>query len=120
MRKLIFAFIATMFFSATAYAKEPTWEETKKLEMVYLGLSVIDAVQTIDCLNRNVCYEMNPLYGRNPSTEKIIGIKVVGGVLHYLLVRELFKHDPKLTRGVQYVSIGIQGGVVAANMRFIF
>lgn len=88
--------------------------------MVFLTLSAIDAIQTIDCLNRNVCYEANPIYGRRPSTEKIIGIKVIGGVLHYLLIQELYKRDPKLTRTVQYISIGIQGSVVAANLRFSF
>lgn len=120
MRKLLFAFIATIFFSTATFAKEPTWEETKKLEMVYLGLSAVDAIQTIDCLNRNVCYEINPIYGRNPSTEKVIGIKVVSGIIHYLIIGELYKMDPKLTRTIQYISIGLQGGVVAANLRFAF
>lgn len=120
MRRLLLAFIASIFFALPAYAKEPTWEETKKLEMVYFALSAIDAAQTIDCLNRNVCYEVNPIYGRNPSTEKIIGIKVVGGAFHYLLVREVYKRDPKLARTIQYITIGIQGGIVAANLRFAF
>ena len=109
-----------MFFSTSVMAKEPTWEETKRLEMVFLGLSAVDAIQTIDCLNRNVCYELNPVYGRNPSTEKIIGVKIVGGALHFLLVRELHERDPNLARVMQYVSIAVQGGVVAANLRFAF
>ena len=120
MVKFLFTLIAALFFSVSAQAKEPTWEETKKLEMVYLTLSAVDAIQTIDCLNRNVCHEMNPIFGKHPSTERVIGTKIISGILHYLLIREIYEEDPRMARTIQYISIGIQGSVVAANLRFAF
>lgn len=106
---------------ATAYAqRDPSWEEIKRLEIVFQTLNAVDAIQTIDCLNRNVCTEMNPILGKNPSTEKIIGLKVAGGVFHYLITKEIYKRDPNAARIFQYVSIGLQGSVVAANLRFAF
>jgi hypothetical protein len=121
MRKIFIAFsMCLMIFSTPAMATEPTWEEIKKLEIVYQSLSAVDAIQTIDCLNRNICYEANPIWGRYPSTEKIIGIKVVSGIIHYLLVKEIYERDPKAARTFQYVSIGVQGTIVAANMRIAF
>ncbi len=99
---------------------EPTWKEIKKMEIIFQSLNAIDAVQTIDCLNREICYEVNPLLGKYPSTEKIIAIKATSGIIHYIITKELYKRNPKSARIFQYVTIGIQGSVVVANMRFVF
>jgi hypothetical protein len=119
MWKLLFTFMLLMI-ATPSKAAEPTWEEMKKLELVFQSLNAIDAVQTIDCLNRQICYELNPLMGKHPSTEKVIGFKVANGIIHYILTKEIYKRNPKSARTFQYISIGIQGSVVAANMRFAF
>lgn len=113
-------FVLMSLFATPAKADEPTWKEIKRLEIVYQTLNAVDAIQTIDCLNRNVCVEANPLLGRNPSTEKIIGVKLAGGILHYFVIKKIYEQDPQAARIAQYLSIGLQGSVVAANLRFTF
>lgn len=94
--------------------------EAERWEAAYQVLSVVDAVQTIDCLDRRVCVEVNPIYGRNPSKGKIIGVKLIGGVLHYVLFEYIADRDPKAAKVFSKVSVFVQGGVVAANLRFVF
>jgi hypothetical protein len=119
MWKLLFTFIF-LVIATPSKAAEPTWKEIKKLELVFQSLNAIDAVQTIDCLNREICYEANPLLGKYPSTEEVIKFKVANGIIHYIITKEIYKRDPKAARTFQYISIGIQGSVVTANMRFAF
>ena len=92
----------------------------KDREIAYQLLNAVDAAQTIDCLKREVCVELNPIYGRDPTPGKIIGVKVVGGVLHYVIARFIHDRDPKGAKVFQIVTIVVQGGVVAANFRFTF
>ena len=95
-------------------------KESTKWEVAYQVLNVVDAAQTIDCLNRNVCIEANPLYGRNPSKGKIIGIKLATGVIHWLVFDHIADRNPKAAKIFSKVSVIVQGGVVAANLRFAF
>jgi hypothetical protein len=83
-------------------------------------LSAIDAAQTIRCLKRDLCEEGNPLFGRHPSAGTLIAGKLGGGVLHYLLMNELNKRDPKVALRTAQISAGLQGGVVAMNARIAF
>ena len=86
-------------------------------EVLFNVLNVVDAIQTIDCLDRKVCYEANPIYGKHPSMERIIGTKVATGIIHYLIEDRM----PSKTRKVfQVTSIVVQGGVVAFNARLAF
>lgn len=94
--------------------------DATRWEIVYLVLNVIDAAQTIDCLKRNVCQEANPLFGKNPSAGKLIGVKAAGGVVHWLLFSHFRKTNPQFARRFAQLSVVIQGGVVAANARFTF
>ena len=119
MLKLLFTFMF-LVTATPSKAAEPTWKEIKKLELVYQSLNAIDTIQTIDCLNREKCYEANPFLGKYPSTEKVIGFKIANGVIHYFLTKEIYRRNPKAARTFQYISIGIQGSVVAANMRITF
>lgn len=119
--KLFFLSVAAAMLTATpVHANEPDWNEIKKLEIMFQSLSVIDGAQTIHCLNQNTCYERNPLYGRNPSPELLIGAKLSMGVAHFLATKWMFKEDPRAARIFQHLSIGLQGAVVGANMRFVF
>lgn len=94
--------------------------EAKRWEIAYQALSAIDGIQTIDCLNRQVCTEANPIYGRNPSKGKVIGFKVAGGIIHYLIFDYIADRNPKAAKVFSKVSVIVQGGVVAANLRFAF
>jgi hypothetical protein len=91
-----------------------------KWETTYLALSAIDAAQTIRCLKRDLCEEGNPLFGRHPSAGTLISGKLGGGILHYLLMNELNKRDPKVALRTAQISAGLQGGVVAMNARIAF
>ena len=111
---------AALLLPVAAHAKEPTWEEVRHWELAYQALNIVDTAQTLDFLDRGVAHEANPLIGRNPKPLKLIAIKALGGAAHYLLVREVYRHDPKTAKWVAIASVALQGGVVAANLRFTF
>jgi len=91
-----------------------------KWETTFLALSAVDAAQTIRCLKRDLCQEANPLFGKHPSAATIVGSKLAGGLLHYALINDLNKRDPKLALRTAQISAGLQGGVVAMNARISF
>ena len=110
-----FAPIIALAFATPAHA-----EDWQRWETGYQLLSAVDAVQTCDFLKRGVAYEANPILGRNPSCKTVVGFKIGAGVVHYLIVREVAKLDPNAAKWVAVVSVVYQGGVVAANLRFVF
>lgn len=117
MKKLLFL-IALPLLSSPARATED-WE---KLEATYQVLNFIDLAQTDTCLRAKTCVELNPLLGKNPSTEKLIAFKLAGGVLHYIITKELVKStgpDSKEVKVWLYGSILVQGAVVGLNFRII-
>ena len=89
-------------------------------EIAFQVLNAADAVQTCDFLKRGVAQELNPLFGKHPSCGKVIAFKIVGGGIHYALVSKINETDPKLAKIIQIITIAVQGGVVAANLRFVF
>ena len=91
-----------------------------KWETTFLALSAVDTAQTIRCLKRDLCEEANPLFGKHPSAGTIIASKLGGGLLHYALINELNKRDPKMALRTAQISAGLQGGVVAMNARIAF
>jgi len=97
-----------------------TQRNAHRWEIAFLALSAIDAVQTIECLDRNACTEMNPLLGKHPSAGKILLFKGGLGLAHYLLFNELNKKDPKAALRAAQFGVVVQGGVVALNTRFMF
>lgn len=101
----------------TSYA---TASAALKWEMAYLGLSAIDAVQTIYCLERRKCTDANPIFGKRPSTETIIIAKLVGSGVQFALFNEVLKKDPKVALRVAQISFALQGTVVALNARVVF
>lgn len=84
-------------------------------ELGYLALSAVDAAQLIDCLHAHTCHEANPIYGRHPSTARIILTKAIGGAFHFWLVNGMNKHNPREARLTAQLSAGIQGFIVAIN-----
>jgi hypothetical protein len=107
------AILATLVSTAPARA-----DGFAEREIAFQALNLLDAAQTVSCLNRNVCREGNPLFGSNPSTGKVMGIKAGFGVLHYVVARFIHDRDPGAAKIFQIATIAIQGGVVAANLRF--
>jgi hypothetical protein len=89
-------------------------------EIAYLGLSAIDAAQTISCLRREVCHEGNPLFGKHPSTGKLIAAKVGLGLAHVALFKYVYDRSPKTALRAAQISAGLQGGVILLNARFGF
>ena len=93
----------------------------KRREIAFQMLNLIDGAQTVYCIHiTEQCHEANPVWGRHPSVEKIVGIKLASGVVHYFTTDYLAKHDPKAAAFFQWASIGLQGGVVAWNTKVMF
>ena len=106
--------LATLALTAT-----PAHANTER-EIAFQVLNAADAIETCDFLHRGVAHELNPLVGKHPSCETVIAYKVAAGGVHYFLVWELEKRDPKLAKVVDILTIALQGGVVVANLRFVF
>jgi hypothetical protein len=84
-------------------------------ELGYLALSAVDAAQLMNCLHAHTCHEANPIYGRHPSTARIILTKAIGGAFHFWLVNGMNKRNPREARLTAQLSAGIQGFIVAIN-----
>jgi hypothetical protein len=111
----------------SASAAQPDWrirQETKaaalKWELGYLALSAIDAAQTIDCLNRDICKEGNPLFGKKPATTKLLLAKVGLGAIQFAAFSYANERNPKTALRLAQVTCLVQGGVVMLNARFTF
>ncbi len=95
-----------------------------KREVAFQVLNAADAATTCHAVNSGQAIEGNPLIsgilGKRPKCGELIAFKAATGALHWVLASEINKTDPKLAKGFQIVSIGVQGGVVAANLRFVF
>lgn len=89
-------------------------------EIAYLGLSAIDAIQTIECLNRDACTEGNPLFGKRPSAGRVILTKAGLGALHFLAFSHLNKRNPKAALRAAQFSAALQGTFVVLNARLTF
>jgi hypothetical protein len=89
-------------------------------ELAYQVLNAVDAAQTVSCLRRDRCVELNPMIGGNPTTARVIAQKVATGCLHYLATRALLAHSPRAARIFEYASIVFQSGIVAWNVRTCF
>lgn len=90
-----------------------------RMEAAYLTLSAIDTAQTIYALRTGRGQELNPLFGRQPSTFKILGAKSLLGAFHYIGFRSLNRNNPKAAFRVAALSALVQGGVVGLNMRVV-
>ena len=106
-----------------AYAvskRKVEWRDIRKFEIAFQVLNIVDAVETISCLERNRCREMNPLLGHNPSAGKIIAVKAGSGVLHYMITRYLWKNHPSMVDEWAISTTVLQGGVVLWNLQHCF
>jgi len=103
---------------------EPEHDTTKsaayRWEAAYLTLSAIDGIQTIDCVHRHVCSEGSPIWGKHPSTAKVVLGKLGIGLVHFGLFKLITDRDPKTGLRAAQVSAVVQGGVVLLNARWTF
>ena len=96
----------------------------KDREIAYQVLNAADAAQTCYAVSTGRGVEGNPLaravIGQRPSCASIFAFKAANGLLHYVLADAIRDRDPGAAKVFQIVSIVVQGGVVAANMRVVF
>jgi hypothetical protein len=104
----------------SALAGETTRSAALRWEIGYLALSAIDAGETISCLNRGICEEGNPIFGKHPSAKKLIAAKVGLGAAHFFAFTRLNERNPRAALRLAQVSTAVQGGVVMLNARFSF
>lgn len=97
-----------------------TQSAARKWEIGYLALSAIDAGETIHCLNRNICDEGNPIFGKHPSGKTLILAKIGLGAVHFAAFSALNERNPKSALRLAQVSCALQGGVAMLNARFSF
>jgi 16S rRNA C1402 N4-methylase RsmH len=95
----------------------------KNREIAFQVLNAADAAQTCHIIGRGGS-EANPIaraiIGKRPSCGSIIGFKVVSGLVHYVIADFARDRDPEAAKLFQTITLVIQGGAVAANMRFVF
>ena len=96
-----------------------------KREIAYQVLGAVDAAQTCTFIRTGRAVEANPIavavFGSDqPSCGQVIAFKLVGGALHWVIASEINKRDPEAAKWFQIATIAVQGGVVAANLRFVF
>ena len=84
-----------VFLSGCAGTGYNDWTEKEQTKYKYfLGLQAVDTLQTykgLKCTSDkplNECLEeANPVYGKSPSPEKIVGIKLLSNLLIYAALR---------------------------------
>jgi hypothetical protein len=100
------------------YAQEQSrWtDDLVALEVAFQVANALDAVTTDRCVRRANCSEVNPLFGKNPSSGLIYGAKAAGGLLHYFSIDMLAKADPATARTVAWITAIFQTGVAGFNL----
>jgi len=100
--------------------RSATRDAAYKWEAGFLVLSAVDAAETIHCLDRNTCSEGNPIWGRHPSTAKIVLTKLGLGIVHFTVFKLIADDDPKTALRAAQVSAVVQGGFVMLNAHLAF
>lgn len=88
-------------------------------EIAFQALNMADAAETCAFTASGRGDEANPIL-RGRSCPEIVGIKAGFGLAHYAVSKFLEDRDPHAAKIWQIVSIVVQGGVVAANLRLVF
>jgi hypothetical protein len=91
-----------------------------RLEVAYQLFNLLDAVQTISCVHKSDCREMNPILGSRPSTGTVLGFKAASGLLHYGMSRILRRKDLDDALRFEVISVSVQGIICGLNFRHSF
>lgn len=87
MKYLMIAFILMLSSQAQAFDE---WDKTEiGMEIVYVGLHLVDWGQTLDIENHPGLYETNPILGKHPSRGKINAMFFTGLVLQPIIAHAL-------------------------------
>lgn len=86
------------------------------LEVAFQVANALDAVTTDRCVRRPSCKEVNPLFGKKPSSGVIYGAKAAAGLIHYFAIDMLTRADTSTARTVAWVSTIFQTGIVGINL----
>jgi len=100
--------------------QESNWNEVKDYAIAWQVLNMLDGVTTIACLESNNCVELNPILGRDPSPEAVALYLGAGGILMWILMREISERDPKVGRNIAIFNMVFKATVVGNNLRFSF
>jgi hypothetical protein len=111
MKKAIIAALA-LCASAPAHA-----DAFKDREIAFQVLNLADAAQTCYIVGTGRGVELNPLLGKRPDCGRVMVHKLTMGAFHFMIAKSLNERE---ARTFQIVTLVIQGGVVGANMRFVF
>ena len=84
-----------VFLSGCAGTGYNDWTEKEQTKYKYfLGLQAVDTLQTykgLKCTSDNpfteCLEEVNPLYGKSPSVERLVGVKLLSNLLIYAALR---------------------------------
>ena len=84
-----------VFLSGCAGTGYNDWTEKEQTKYKYfLGLQAVDTLQTykgLKCTSdkplTECLQEVNPVYGKSPSPEKIVGVKLLSNLLIYAALR---------------------------------
>lgn len=98
-----------------AREKDERWRTWRSATLVAHGA---DFLSTEICLRRGTCREAGPLFGSNPTTARLAGIKAATAGLNYLLITKIAETDPKAARIAGMISVGVFGGAALLNLRF--
>ena len=98
--------LLTLFlFPVSAFADYEDWEtERKALFWTYTTIAAVDYMQTSSAL-KDPCscyYEANPLLGRNPSDEKLLGVTLLStAAMYYWLDNSKDLTFPKIATAIR-------------------
>ena len=89
--KNILTILLLVFLTGCTSTGYSTWTESEQTKYKYfLGLQAVDTLQTykgLKCTSdkplTECLEEVNPLYGKRPSLERIVGIKLLSNLLIY-------------------------------------
>jgi hypothetical protein len=112
--------IAAALVAAPTPALADTKSAADQWETAFVALNVVDLVQTMDCIHRNMCDEGNPLLGKHPSDAKLIIGKVLLVGLQFAIFEHAEARNPKGALRVAQIGVGMTGATVALNARFSF
>jgi hypothetical protein len=112
--------IAAALVAAPTPALADTKSAADQWEAAFVALNVIDLVQTMDCIHRNMCDEGNPLLGKHPSDAKLIIGKVLLVGIQFAIFEHAEARNPKGALRVAQIGVGMTGATVALNARFSF
>lgn len=105
--------LITLLFLSSCVNINWTREDTAR-HAVFTGLHVIDYCQTRNIVNHpNKYYEINPILGEHPS-QSAVDISFL--TTYGLVTGVAILLPPKYRAPLQYITIGMKGGLVLHNL----